>query len=56
MPGSGLRTEVLERAPGKNASGDPNTKEGIEAVVSVPSLLRAHSPSTQCRGYSSDDE
>jgi len=42
VPWSGLQTELLERMPGKNASAEPSTKDGIEGFVSVPSLLQAH--------------
>jgi hypothetical protein len=42
VPWSGLQTAFLERTPEKDASTEPSTKDGVEAVVSVPSLLRAH--------------
>ena len=32
VPWSGLQTELLERMPGKNASAEPSTKDGIEVV------------------------
>jgi hypothetical protein len=32
VPWSGLQTEFVERAPRKNASAEPSTKDGSEAV------------------------
>jgi hypothetical protein len=32
VPGSGLQTEFMERTPAKDASAEPSTKDGIEAV------------------------
>src|SRR5437667_1359719 len=32
VPWSGLQTELLQRMPGKNASAEPSTRDGIEAV------------------------
>lgn len=43
VPWSGLQTEFLERTPGKDASAEPSTKDGVEAVrfcaFSPPSSL-----------------
>jgi hypothetical protein len=32
VPWSGLQTELMERTPEKDVSGEPSTKHGIEAV------------------------
>jgi hypothetical protein len=42
VPWSGLQTEFVEQAPGKNASTEPSSKHALKPFVSVPSLLQAH--------------
>lgn len=51
----GLQTDLVERTPEKNASGEPSTQHVIEALVSVPSLLQAHPWFAQCQYLSSED-
>jgi hypothetical protein len=38
----GLQTVFLERTPGKKASEDPSTKDGIETIRLRASLFRSH--------------
>jgi len=42
VPWSGLQTELLERTPEKNASGEPSPRTLLKLFVCVPSLFQAH--------------
>lgn len=56
VPWSGLQTELRERIPGRNASAEVSTKDGINYSSLCLLSSRLTPRSTQCRSFSSNDE